>query len=182
METVDWHNLAQKLGTLRVSGESGGSDLGRQALELIVGVDALRSAVDYYVAGTPGSELVRSVLAIVKPLSAMERCLEIARGEVDVESRRSAVELLRVVADGRGVDWAAEFLRDEDEGVHVWGAGIVDQLLWSGLADADDCGQLLETMDRHPNVEVRRRAVFTRTFLASRQQPDEPGAIDTSDH
>src|SRR4051794_31582783 len=51
--TVDWHTLAQKLGTLRDGGESGGSDLGRQALELIVGADALRAAVDYYIAGEP---------------------------------------------------------------------------------------------------------------------------------
>ena len=113
---MDWHTLAQKLGTLRDDGESGGSDLGRRALELIVGADALRSAVDYYISGGPGSELARSVLVLLKPSSAMERCLEIARGEADAESRRSAVELLRMVADGRGIGWAAEFLRDDDEG------------------------------------------------------------------
>ncbi|WP_148087787.1 HEAT repeat domain-containing protein [Gemmata obscuriglobus] len=173
---VDWHALAQKLGTLRDGGESGGSDLGRQALELIVGVDSLRSAVDYYVAGAPGSELARSVLALLKPLSAMERCLEIARSEADAESRRSAVELLRMVADGRGIAWAAEFLGDEDEGVQVWGAGIVDQLLWSGLADPEDCGQILEAMATHPNVGVQRQAAFVRSFLASRQKAAEPGA------
>jgi hypothetical protein len=174
--TVDWHALAQKLGTLREGGESGGTDLGRQALEVIVGVEALRSAVDYYIAGSPGSELARSVLSLLKPSSAMERCLEIARGEADAESRRSAVELLRMVADERGIGWAAEFLRDEDEGVQVWGAGIVDQLLWSGLADPDDCGQLLEAMERHPNAGVQRQAAFVRSFLASRQRQAEPGA------
>jgi hypothetical protein len=176
MGAVDWHTLAQQLGTLHDSGESGGSDLGRQALELIVGVDALRSAVDYFIMGAPGSELARSVLALLKPSSAMERCLEVARSDADAESRRSAVELLRVVADRRGIDWAAEFLRDEDEGVQVWGAGIVDQLLWSGLADRDDCGQLLEAMERHPNVGVQRYAALVRSFLASRQKQAEPDA------
>ena len=175
MGAVDWHTLAQKLGTFRDGGESGGEDLGRQSLELIVGVDVLRSAVDYYIAGNPGSELARSVLALLKPSSAMERCLEIARSDADVESRRSAVELLRVVADGRGIDWAAEFLRDQDDGVQVWGAGMVDQLLWSGLADPDDCGQLLEAMERHPNVGVQRQASLVRAFLASRQKQAEPG-------
>lgn len=176
MGTVDWHTLAQKLGTLRDGSESGGSDLGRQAMELIVGVDALRSAVDYYIVGGPGSELARSVLALLKPSSAMERCLEIARGDADTESRRSAVELLRMVADGRGIGWAAEFLHDDDEGVQVWGAGIVDQLLWSDLADPDDCRQLLEAMESHPNAEVQQRAAFVRSFLASRQRQAEPGA------
>jgi hypothetical protein len=173
---VDWHTLAQKLGSLHEGGESGGSDLGRQALELIVGVDALRSAVDYYIAGGPGSELARSVLALLKPASAMERCLEIARSDADTESRRSAVELLRVIADGRGIAWVAEFLRDEDEGVQVWGAGIVDQLLWSGLADPDDCSELLDAMERHSNTSVQQQAAFVRSFLASRQIQAEPDA------
>lgn len=176
MGTVDWPTLAQKLGTLRDDGESGGSDLGRQALELIVGVDTLRSTVDYYIAGGPGSELARSVLALLKPSAAMERCLEIARGDGDIESRRTAIELLRVVSDGRGIGWAAEFLREEDEGIQVWAAGIVDQLLWSGLADPDECGQLVEAMEKHPNAGVQRQASFVRSFLASRQRQAEPGA------
>jgi hypothetical protein len=176
VKTVDWHTLAQKLGSLHDDGESGGSDLGRQALELIVGVDALRAAVDYYVAREPGSQLARSVLAFLQPPAAMERCLEIARSDADAESRRTAVELLRVVADRRGIEWAAEFLRDADEGVQVWGAGIVDQLLWSGQADPDECGQLLEAMERHPNAGVQRQAAFVRSFLTSRQRQAEPGA------
>lgn len=169
METIDWRDLAQKLGSLHEDGESGGSDLGRRALELIVGVDALRNAVDYYIEGKPGSELARSVLSLSKPFSAMERCLEIARSETDIESRRAAVELLRMVADGRGIVWAEEFLRDQDEGVQAWAAGIVDQLLWSNLADPDDCVHLLEKMEKHPNAQVQERVFFIRSFLEARQ-------------
>jgi hypothetical protein len=42
--------LAEALGTLRADGESGGSDLGRRALELIIGPNVLRAAVDNDVA------------------------------------------------------------------------------------------------------------------------------------
>src|SRR5262245_31231734 len=59
---IDWHALAERLGTLRADGESGGSELGRRALEVILGPEALRAAVDYYAAGLPGAELARSAL------------------------------------------------------------------------------------------------------------------------
>lgn len=176
MATLDWHGLARQLGTIGDRSESGGSDLGRQALESIIGVEALRAAVDYFIAGDPGSELARSVLATLQPPCAMERCLEIARGDADVESRRLAVNLLRVVADRRGIGWAAEFLGDADEGVQVWGAMIVDQLLFTGRAEPDECVEILEAMEAHPNAGVRRQGAFVRAFVASRRGPGEPAA------
>lgn len=167
---IDWLNIVNTLETLYPDGERGGSDVGHQALELILGVEAIRSAVDYYIAGRPGFELARSVLAIIKPFSAMERCVEIARSEADIEHRRSAVELLRMIADRRGIAWATEFLHDDDDGVQIWAAGIVDQLLWSGLAEPDDCGELLDEMEKHPNPGVLRYASLIRTFLESRRE------------
>jgi len=173
---VDWRALAERLGTLRADGESGGSDLGRRALELILGADALRAAVDYYVAALPGAELARSVLALLRPLPAMERCLEVWRGDADPDARRAAVELLRVVADRRALAWVGEFLRDRDDGVQTWGAGVVDQLLWSGQVDAEDCAPLMEAMQTHPNEGVRRYAELIHSFLAGRGDASEPGA------
>ncbi len=183
MGTVDWHALAHKLDTLYPDGEKGGSDLGRQALELIVGVDALRSAVDYYIAGDPGSQLAHSVLAFLQPSSAMERCLEIARSDADADSRRLAVGLLQVVADRRGIGWAAEFLRDEDEGVQARGAAIVDQLLWTYRVEPEDCDRILEAMEGHPSAGVRRAAALLRDTMTSRRRPagtaDAPGPAGT---
>ena len=71
---IDWEELAQELGTLRPDGESGGSDEARRAIELLLGEDRLRQAVDYYVAGRRGSELARHVLWQLHPWSAMQRC------------------------------------------------------------------------------------------------------------
>jgi HEAT repeat protein len=166
--TIDWHGLASDLGTLRPDGESGGSDLAQLALQRIVGEDALCAAVDHYVASLPGSELARSVLSLLRPWSAMRRCLEIFDSSADVEDRRSAVELLRAVADRRVLDRVADFLADPDEGVQVWGAGVVDQLLWCDLASAVECAPLLEAMQRHPNERVREQTEFIRSYLASR--------------
>jgi hypothetical protein len=174
VDSIDWHKLALQIGSIHERGESGGTDVARQALELIIGPEALRGAVDYYVAGHSGSELARSVLSLVKPAAAIDRCLEIARSDTDVESRQLAVELLRVVADARGIQWAGEFLNDVDEGVQIWAAGIVDQLLWSDLVDSEDCRDILEAMAQHKNGAVQERAVFIRSYLAARQERAEP--------
>ncbi|QDU25296.1 hypothetical protein ETAA8_03600 [Anatilimnocola aggregata] len=166
--SIDWPALAREVGALTEKGESGGSDLARRAIVQLLGEEALRAAVDHYVAGKPGSELARSVLWQLQPAVAMERCVELARSQGDSDTRSIAVELLRVVADARGLAWAAEFMQDADLGVQVWAAGIVDQLLWSRQAEPAACAELLSTMEAHSNPEVRHRAEFIRTYLAER--------------
>jgi hypothetical protein len=100
---IDWEALARDLGLLRETEtgrtEISGSGEARAALARIIGYDAIRSSVDDYVARIPGSELARSVLWLLHPPAAMERCWEIFRESSDVEDRRAAIELLRVVAD-----------------------------------------------------------------------------------
>lgn len=124
-EEIDWKALALRLGTLKPGepGESGGSRYAQQAVGLLLGGDNLRKAVDHYVSGEPGFELARSVLWLIRPWSAAERCYELYRSEKEVETRRMAVVLLRDVADERALSWVDEFLEDEDAGIQGWGAG-----------------------------------------------------------
>jgi hypothetical protein len=68
---IDWKALAENLGTLSADGESGGDDVGREAIALILGEDALRSAVDYYVDYPKGFEPARSVLHLLRPVVAI---------------------------------------------------------------------------------------------------------------
>src|SRR5262249_7708225 len=128
----------------------------------------LRTAVDHYVAGLPGSELARSVLSLLRPWAAARRCLGIYDGSTHAERRRSPVGLLRGGADAPILGRGADFLADADDGVQVWGAGVVDQLLWNDLASAAECAALLEAMQRHPNERVREQTEFIHSYLASR--------------
>src|SRR5689334_5607743 len=99
-EDVDWTELARKLGAFDTPGfEHSGSTMARAAVEELLGPEVLRSAVDHYVARKPGAELARHILWLLHPLAAMERCHQIYVESTEVEERRSAVELLRVVAD-----------------------------------------------------------------------------------
>jgi hypothetical protein len=173
MEKIDWFALAQQVGSLQGDCEVGSWVMGRRAIELLLGEEAIRSSVDYYIAGHRGSELACSVLSYIKPFSAMERCLEVVRSDADAWSRHMAIGLLQIIADARALEWVPEFLRDEDPAIQMWGSCVVDQVLWSNLADPDDCKDLLEAMEKHPNVDVQSRAAFIRSFLAVRQTQEE---------
>jgi hypothetical protein len=117
-ERIDWDALARELGSIRapdeVGTESGGTELACEAIERLIGPACLANAVDYYISLQPSFELARSVLWHVHPWSAMVRCREIFASESDLQTRRSAVELLRVVADRRVLPWIPEFLADRD--------------------------------------------------------------------
>ena len=76
-QNIDWKDLAERLNLLHANGESASHAAARQALEWIIGNDPLKHAVDYYIGQGAGSELVRAVLAQLRPVAAIERCLEI---------------------------------------------------------------------------------------------------------
>lgn len=166
---IDWAKLAGELGLRAPYGEyCCGSDDALRALELIIGEDTLRASVDYYVEHRLGSELARSVLWQLRPWSAMCRCHEIFKGPETIENRRSAVELLRVVADRRTLPWISEFLQDDDAFIQAWGAGVLDQLLYSELVEQEEAEELLRTAEQHSNKSVREQAEFIRGYLLSR--------------
>src|SRR6266511_3757860 len=147
MSTIDWRDLAQRLGSLEASGgEQAGSRMARLALDEIIGAEVFRSAVDHYVSRAPGAELARHVLWLVHPWSAMERCHEIYTERSELGACRNAIELLRVVADRRALPWIATYLADEDPEIQCWAAGIVDQLLFSDLVEVEECEFLLRAM------------------------------------
>jgi hypothetical protein len=162
---IDWDALAATVGTLRVHGESAGSDAARQALELIIGTANICEAVDHYVLNAPGAELVRQVLWQIRPWSAMQRCFEIYSQSESIDSRRKAVELLRVVSDARVLSWLDGFLDDPDCNIQYCGAAIVDQLLWSSIVQPEKCRHVLAKMADHSNSAVRA----IQTTISSRQ-------------
>jgi HEAT repeat protein len=96
----------------------------------------------------------------------MKYCYDIFSSERDVEARRTAVELLRVVGDKRALGWVAEFLADEDATIQSWGIGVLDQLTFSGLIEAEDAESLLAGAETHPNIRVREQAARIRERMS----------------
>jgi hypothetical protein len=161
---VDWEALARGLGTIHeFGGESGGSQLGMQAIEQILGNEFFEQAVEHYVSGKPGFELARSVLLVTKPWAGMEHCYKIFKHSNSLIDRRMAIELLRVVSDRRTLDWIPEFLADPDPDIQIWGIGIIQQqLLWDLLSD-DEVRSILESALHHHNSSIREKAALLLT-------------------
>jgi hypothetical protein len=161
---IDWSALAEQLRSVRTDGgdvrtEIGSATLARAAVEQLIDPKRLATAVDHYVAMRPGFELARAILWLVHSWEAMRRCREIFASDFDLQRRRGAIELLRVVADRRALPWIEEFLADPDAEIQAWGIGIVDQLIRSNLADPEDCKSLLTLASRHENPRVREKAL-----------------------
>ncbi|MGC0415964.1 HEAT repeat domain-containing protein [Embleya sp. AB8] len=163
-EPVDWQALADSIGA---DPNTGGERTARRAIAFLLGDEAIRGAVDWYVEGLPASEHARSVLRLLQPDAARSRCLEIYRTDPDPERRHLAVELLRVVATADDLPLVGEFLADADPAVQTWGIGILDQLLFRGQVDADDAEPFLRAAEHHPNPQVREKHTFLVEFLGS---------------
>lgn len=171
---ADWNELAVKVGSIQKDGNQYSSTRHAQdALELILGKDFFRNAVDFYVSGRPGAELARSVLWHLTPWTAMQRCHEIYQTRSNAEEKSSAIELLRVCADVRVLPWVEEYLSDENKGVQLWGAGVVDQLLWKELVDFEECESLLSQMKTHTNEQVREMYQWIISFLKDREVDED---------
>lgn len=157
-ENIDWEQLAQKLGTIEGVNEYGSADLARQALVEILGQQAVAHAVDYYVDSRPGCELVRSVLWLLRPLVAMERCDQIFKEHTSIERKRSAVELLRVIGDERTLPLVKKFLNHSDETIQNWGMSLLEKLIQSEKVEYSDVKSLIEMAEAHKNPLIREIA------------------------
>lgn len=167
-QEVDWESLARRLGSLSDNSEVGGTYFAQVAIAELLGPELLRSAVDYYVDRPPGSELARSVLALLRPSSAIERCYEIYVQDQDIDRRRAAVELLGAIGTGRALEWVNEFWRDSDPGIQNWGANLLDQLLFSYQVEIDAALPLLREGINHPNPNVRETISSIQRYMRDR--------------
>lgn len=163
MNAIDWRRLADKLGVVALTEdghrERGGTKVAHEALIEIIGDAALRDAVDFCVSGRPGSEVARSVLGVLQPAAAMERCREIFRAAPSEGDAADAINLLMVAADRRVLDWIPEFLASDNVGVRVWAIGIVDQLwIMQQEIEREEAMPLIEAGLRDPDEAVRRQA------------------------
>lgn len=174
-DPLDWEAIGRAVGSVESTGgatepgrtELGGSSLAREALAMVLGAEELRRMVDWYVAGASGAELVRSVLWLLHPWEAMDRCHELWASDADLGVRRAAVELLRVVADGSVLPWVPGLLADPDAEIRDLGIQVVDQLVFAELVEPEDVVDVLLEAARHPDPAVRERARATLDGLRS---------------
>lgn len=89
----------------------------------------------------------------------MQYCYELYKSDtVNIETKISTIELLRVVGDRHVLTWIPEFLDDANLSIQAWVIGIIDQLLFSRLIHPEDVKDLLLQATEHANPYVREKA------------------------
>jgi hypothetical protein len=160
-EPIDWQVLAREIG---VDPNSGGDGIARLALAALLGASRLHTAVDWYVDYRPAAEHSRSVLWLLRPVAARDRCLEIYRTDANPQRRRAAVELLRVVATADDLPLVTEFLADTDRVIQDLSLQVLDQLIFGQYVDEQDAEPYLRVAESHTNPDVRARCSFIREY------------------
>jgi hypothetical protein len=166
---IDWESIAKQVGDIRPDGtELGGvgTSGGRRALELVVGEQNLRDAVDHMVLMRPGWNTIEMLLSVMVSEVAMDRCYEMFKMEASLEIRNAAVFFLGAYADDYALKWIAEFLADENERIRDNGLRVLSRILYGLLGDNDIpvAQQLIERAERDPDPHVRERAAKIRHY------------------
>lgn len=133
---IDWRALGQQVGDLDAEGaelNAGTTESARRALELIVGEDNIRKAVDHWTSLEPGAYTAEKTLLIISSTVAMEYCYEIYKKEPNTERAGLAIFLLSEMADWRFMRWARELM---DDSKTRWNTVVaLEQVLEGPLGD-----------------------------------------------
>jgi hypothetical protein len=168
---IDWREIASKVGGFDPDGEERivGTDGARRALELLLGEENIREAVDHWADQKPGEYTVEQVLIIISSTVAMERCYEIYKRDPVSNRAGAAVSLLAEMADSRVLPWASEFLEDGSRSIRWNGLMALRMILGGLLGDAGiaTAKELLTKAESDSDEQLRERAREIRHQLAS---------------
>lgn len=162
--SIDWGALAEAAGLINETtgggfSERGGTLEAERAICGLLGDDVLIGAVNHAIKLVRGSNLAQSVLRILRPPSAMDRCRQIWLSDADEEARGLAIWLLKDIADNRVLEWVPDFLSDRNQTVQRCGIMIVDQLILDGFASIDDVMYIINLARDHPDAFIREQAL-----------------------
>jgi hypothetical protein len=163
---IDWEDIAKQVGDLNPDGSEKGSGTssGERALEMLIGEENLRNAVDHFISLKPGAFTAEMVLKIIGSEIAMNRCFEIYKAEPDTDRACSAVFLLGSMADDRALSWVREFLEDRSKLIRLNGLRVLQNILFGPLGDAEiaTAKELFDKAESDPDSTIRERAVQIR--------------------
>jgi len=167
---IDWRALGQQVGDLNVDGgerTTGSTESAQRALELIIGEENIREAVDHWTSFEPGAFTAEKVLLIIRSTVAMEYCYEIYKNEPNTERADRAIFLLSEMADWRFMRWARELMNDRRT---RWNTVVaLEQVLEGALGDEGIAlaKELLAEAEADSQEMLRERAKDIRKRLAA---------------
>lgn len=159
---IDWAALAKKVGDVTSESEAFATETGRRALEILLGEDNVRDAVDYWISQKRGCFTAEIVLSIIRSRVAMERCYEIYKTEQDSERANRAVFLLASFAETEALPWVREFLHHKDRNIRWNGLMVLRTILAGPMGDAAiaTAKELLDVAATDSDPKLRERALL----------------------
>ena len=169
--SIDWEKIAREVGGLSADGceQVAGTVGARRALELIIGEQNIREAVDWCADERPGAFTAEMVLRILSSTVAMNRCYEIYKTEPGSHRAGTAVFLLYEMADYRILPWIREFIEDESHTIRWNGLMALSPIL-SGPVNDDHIAlakELLSKAESDSDDRIRDQAAKIRQRLKS---------------
>jgi hypothetical protein len=168
---IDWKYLASQVGGLEPDGTERitGTDGGRRAIELLLGEENIRDAVDCWADERVGAFTAEIVLKIIRSTVAMERCYEIYKSESNTRRAGASVFLLAEMADSRVLPWLPELLRDSSFSIRSCGLSALQMILSGPLNDEgiEAAKKLLAHAEKDADERLRERAAEIRQRLAA---------------
>jgi hypothetical protein len=158
---IDWRGLDKEVGGCW------GTESGIRVLELIVGEENIRGAVDHWITFEPGYGAAEQVLLLMRSTVAMEYCYEIYKSEPNTERGLRAIFLLSEMADWRFVRWARELMEDRNT---RWNTVVALEQVLEGPLDDDGIAlakELLAQAKTDSDQRLRERAVEIHKRLAA---------------
>jgi HEAT repeat protein len=168
---IDWKTIATQVGDITPEGREKGSgtESGRRALEILIGEENLRDAVDHFISLEPGAFTAEMIMKIIRSKIAMSRCHEIFRSEPNTDRACSAVFLLGSIADCTALPWIPDFLENGSEPIRLNGLRVLQNILYdyNALSDEDlaTAKQYLDKATSDPSPTVRERAAEILNWL-----------------
>jgi hypothetical protein len=169
---INWEAIATLVGDQNWDGNvkrGSGTESGRRALELLIGEENLREAVDYVISLEPGWDTAEMVIKIIRSRVAMRRCLEIYTTEPGTERACFSVFFLGSFADHAALPWIPGFLVDSDKIVRLNGLRVLQNILYEYDSLHDEqlgtAKQLLNKSLSDPDPTVRERAMEILAWL-----------------
>ena len=171
--SIDWSDLAQRIH----SSWSAPQDIAREALDRIVGTEAIRAAVELAVdfedvdmentTWEHTQRLAEYTLVKMQSLVGSEWAHEIYRNAPHSNKAGHATDLIRKIGHPRAFDWIPEFLSDGRGEMGLRAMDLLDFFISEGERplEPEDIEPVLQLAAQHPAVEVRARVAVTHMLL-----------------
>jgi len=146
---INWHKLASDMELITETkhgrSERSGTKVAMEAIVKVLDDQFIIDTVDYQISNQAGSELARSVLMLLRPKIAMQRCWQIFESTNNEQTASFALFLLRDICDESIFGKVSQLINNENALFRLHAIHIIDELcITQEVIEIDDAMKFIE--------------------------------------